>query len=210
MKRFSRGAVVAGLCALAVGVPIGTASAAAAHPATDHQQRSTGAFTVHPRTLKDLGTSMREEAFAHASYVFFAAQAQREGLNSVARLYTRTAHVELDDHFRREAKLASLVKSNAANLRSAIAGEGYEATVMYPTFARQARKDGDKTAAELFAEIAKDEANHRNRFKAALKVILTGKGSPGSPGGHARKGARRSSEGALCSYQGQPQHRHAR
>lgn len=169
-----RRALVVGVCTLAVSVPLCGAFGA---PLTHEARMVDGvAHALHPQTNRDLDTSMRGEAFAYASYTFFAAQADREGLAAIARLYRQTADVELPEHFSEEAALAGLVGSNAANLRAAISGETYESTTMYPTFARQAKQDGDKNAAALFTEIAKDEAAHNRAFKAALKVIETGKG----------------------------------
>ncbi|ARP74186.1 rubrerythrin family protein [Streptomyces pluripotens] len=124
---------------------------------------------------------MRGEAYANASYTFYAAQADREGLSATARLYRKTASVELNEHFREEAALAGVVGSDADNLRAAIAGETYETTIMYPTFARQAAADGDDNAAALFTEIGQDEAHHLAAFQAALDVVETGHGSIPAP-----------------------------
>ncbi|NUR85141.1 MAG: rubrerythrin family protein [Nonomuraea sp.] len=119
---------------------------------------------------------MRGEAYANASYTFYAAQADREHLPVTARVYRRTASVELDEHFREEAALAGVAGSDADNLRAAIAGETYETTTMYPTFAREAADDGDDNAAALFTEIGQDEASHLAAYQAALTVVETGRG----------------------------------
>ncbi|NBM19676.1 rubrerythrin family protein [Streptomyces sp. GC420] len=124
---------------------------------------------------------MRGEAYANASYTFYAAQADRESLPATARLYRKTASVELDEHFREEADLAGVVGTDADNLRDAISGETYETNTMYPTFARQAAADGDHDAAALFTEIAQDEARHLAAFRAALEVVETGRGRIPAP-----------------------------
>lgn len=112
-------------------------------------------------------TAMHGEAFAYAKYNAFAGQAVRTGRTSVARLFTRTAKVELGDHFAAEAKVAGLVGSNQANLTDAIAGETWETTTMYPGFAAQATAEGCTVAADLFTEIAGDEAGHAAGYTAA-------------------------------------------
>ncbi len=140
-----------------------------------------GPRALNPQTLGDLDTAMRGEAFANASYTFYAAQADREHLPITARAYRNTASVELDEHFRAEADMAGVVGSDAANLRAAIAGETYETTTMYPAFARQAAQDGDTNAAALFTEIGHDEAGHLARFQAALQVVETGRGHIPAP-----------------------------
>ncbi|MCC2273980.1 rubrerythrin family protein [Streptomyces sp. ET3-23] len=174
--------LVAGLTACLVSAgPLGTASASPlpadrlplAAEGTDHG--------MDTQTRKNLDDALRGEAFAHASYTLYAAQAHREGRRTTGLLYLRTARVELGDHFRAAAKLAKLVGSDAANLGAAVSGEAYEAVTMYPTFARQAKEDGDDKAAELFSEIAKDEASHREAFQTALNVIETGKGTIPAP-----------------------------
>ncbi|MFD8479340.1 ferritin family protein [Kitasatospora sp. NPDC059673] len=158
-----------GTCLLAVGVP----STAVAAPQSVHR--------LQPQTLTDLQTSMQGEAFANASYTFYADQADREQLPAVADLYRRTAKVELHEHFHEEALLAGVIGDEAANLTAAIEGETYESTTMYPQFAREAEQDGDQNAAALFAEIAKDEAAHNQAFKAALRVLQTGEGQVPAP-----------------------------
>ncbi|MFF0295324.1 rubrerythrin family protein [Kitasatospora sp. NPDC004615] len=158
-----------GTCLLAVGAP----ATAVAAPQSVHR--------LNPQTLTDLQTSMRGEAFANASYTFYADQADREHLPAVADLYRRTAEVELHEHFHEEALLDGLIGDEAANLAAAIEGETYESTTMYPQFAREAEQDGDLNAAALFAEIAKDEAGHNEAFKAALHVLQTGEGQVPAP-----------------------------
>jgi rubrerythrin len=135
-----------------------------------------------PQTSADLAAAMRGEAFANASYRLYAEQARREGLSSVADLFERAANVELNEHFVEAGALSGLVGDDAANLRSAISGEAYEATIMYPRFAQQAKDDGDANAADRFSEIARDEAGHRGAFRTALDVVQNGRGTvPAAP-----------------------------
>ncbi|MFD5464627.1 ferritin family protein [Kitasatospora sp. NPDC127059] len=165
----ARRLLVAGTFLLAIGTPTtAIAAPSPAHRGADHRLR--------PQTLTDLQTSMRGEAFAHASYTFYADQADREHLPGAADLYRRTAEVELNEHFREEALLAGAIGDEAANLTISAAGEANEATSMYPRFAQEAEQDGDHNAAVLFAEIANDEAAHGEAFNAALHVVRTGQG----------------------------------
>lgn len=113
-------------------------------------------------------TAMHGEAFAYAKYSAYAGQAAGTGKTTVAKLFTRTARVELGDHYSSEAKVAGLVGSNRANLQDAVNGETYETTTMYPGFAAQATTDRCPLAAELFTEIAKDEAGHAAAYTTAL------------------------------------------
>ncbi|MEV4670545.1 MULTISPECIES: ferritin family protein [Actinomadura] len=122
------------------------------------------------RTLRNLETAMRGEAFANAKYTLYAEHAKARN-PKLARLFQRAAAVELTEHFAGEAVLAGFVHNTADNLRRSIAGETYEATKMYPGFARTARAEGDRKAARLFTEIAGDEAAHARAFKRALRHL---------------------------------------
>lgn len=126
---------------------------------------------LHPTTRTHALEAMHGEAFAHAGYYAFAAQAKREHLPRVRTAFMRAAHTELHDHFTKEARLIGFVRGDAANLRDSIAGEREEATVLYPRFAAEARRDGDLNAARLFTDIARDEARHARTFRRVLNEI---------------------------------------
>ncbi|MEU6973634.1 ferritin family protein [Kitasatospora aureofaciens] len=166
---------------LAASVAMCAVSTASAAPGVGSPDARTTIPTVQQQTQTNLKQAMGGEAFANASYTLFAAQAQREGRPAVADLFRKTAGVELGEHFTEEAALSGLVGGNEANLTAAITGEGYESTTMYPTFARQAKAAGDTAAADLFTEIAKDEAAHQAAYKAALTALRTGKGTIPAP-----------------------------
>jgi rubrerythrin len=90
---------------------------------------------------------------------------------AVAKLFSGTAQVELQEHFAAEAVLAGLVGSNAANLQKSIDGETREHTTMYPGFATQATADNCFAAAALFTEIAGDEGGHAAAYTVALQAL---------------------------------------
>ncbi|MFI9639605.1 ferritin family protein [Micromonospora sp. NPDC051925] len=123
---------------------------------------------LDPQTRANASTAVEGEAFAHAKYLAYGEEAARTGERRIARLFADTAWTERYDHFAAEAKLIHFVRSNVADLQESIAGEEHEATVMYPTFSRQAAAAGDRRAAALFREIAFDEADHAAAFLRAL------------------------------------------
>ncbi|MFD6323802.1 ferritin family protein [Streptomyces sp. NPDC058442] len=170
-----------GLSALTAAVPAAPALALAAPAGGAPPAPHTAGRALHAQTLADLTTTMRGEAYAHAVYGLFAAEADRQGLPAVGKLFRSTAQTELNEHLHEAATLIGMVGSNAANLRQAIEGETYEHEVMYRRFAEQARADGDLEAAKLFSEIAADEGRHRNAFRAALAVVDTGHGTIPAP-----------------------------
>ncbi|WNM35832.1 ferritin family protein [Streptomyces sp. Li-HN-5-11] len=171
--------LLVGLCALTAASQAAPAPAVAA-PAGSRPAAHT-ARALRAQTLADLTTAMKGEAFAHASYDLYGAQADSAAHTAVGRLFRTTAQTELNEHLLEAATLAGVVGTNAANLRQAISGETYEHQVMYRGFAAQARQDGDTKAAELFTEIAADEGRHRDAFRTALAVVTSGRGTIPAP-----------------------------
>jgi rubrerythrin len=57
------------------------------------------------------------------------------------------------------------------NLKSAVEGETYEYTEMYPGFAKTAREEGYSELAEWFETLAKAEKSHAGRFNKGLANI---------------------------------------
>ena len=57
------------------------------------------------------------------------------------------------------------------NLKSAIAGETYEYTEMYPGFAKTARDEGFDDVAEWLETLARAEKSHAGRFTQGLEEV---------------------------------------
>ncbi|MGH9122771.1 MAG: rubrerythrin family protein, partial [Acidimicrobiales bacterium] len=57
------------------------------------------------------------------------------------------------------------------NLRSAIEGETYEYTEMYPGFAKTAREEGFDSISEWFETLARAERSHAGRFSSGLEGL---------------------------------------
>lgn len=153
-------AIVAGLlvAGLATGAVVATLPAAAA-------------AGLDPQTKKNLEAAMHGEAFANLKYLAYAEHARKAGLGDVAKLFDENANVEANEHYAREADALGLVGTDQANLLDAAAGEHYENTKMYVEFAQQADAVGDKKVAELFRQIAADEGDHYEAYKAAADKL---------------------------------------
>lgn len=123
---------------------------------------------LNQKTLENLSTAMHGEAFAFAKYTLYAERARKAGNKELADLFEKAARTERLEHFAEEAKLSGLIGTDAENLSDAIKGESYEVDTMYADFSKQAAQAGDKTAADRFEEIRRDEMKHRDSFKAAL------------------------------------------
>lgn len=167
-------AVLATAASTAVSVGVGGPAAAAPGAAA-------GQTALAPSTRADLDTVLHGEAFAWAKYTLYGESAQRAGRPAAATLWAATARVERGEHLAEHADLVGLVGSDVDNLKAAVAGEDYETRTMYPTFARQAARQGAHGAAALFTEIGADEARHRDAFAQALRVLTTGKGTTPAP-----------------------------
>jgi len=125
------------------------------------------------QTLDNLSAAMHGEAFAYAKYSLYAEAAYANGNTAIGDLFAATAKVERYEHFREEAAVLGLYGDSAANLADAIAGETYEKTTMYPDFAATATAEGYAETADLFTEIAGDEAGHAAAFQALLAQLQT-------------------------------------
>lgn len=166
----SRMSIVATLGVTAFGIATLVAAPAASAPLGSAPTRPDPAV-VAPSTQANARTAMHGEAFAYASYMAYAYEAARTGERQVSRLFTRIAGMELDMHLADLAVLADVVGTDAANLQDAVDGEVHEATTMYPAFAAQATLDGCTAAADLFTELAADEAVHAAAFTTALRAL---------------------------------------
>jgi rubrerythrin len=66
------------------------------------------------------------------------------------------------------------IGSTADNLKSAVQGETYEFTEMYPPMLEQAQKEGHKAKA-MFGWAVKAEAVHAKLYQLALDAVRAGK-----------------------------------
>jgi len=115
------------------------------------------------------------ESQARNKYEYFAKVATKEGYRDIAEHFQRAASNE-KTHAKLELALNNRMKSGSdnsfgdtkENLASAINGESYESTTMYPDFAQIAKDEGHKEAARLFSGIGKIEVEHEAMFQMLL------------------------------------------
>jgi len=140
------------------------------------------------KTIQNLTKAFIGESQARNRYTFYAKIAKKEGFEQIAEIFQITADNEkehakrLFEHIQElnkeklneikvEAIAPTIYGNTVENLKSAIAGENYEYTEMYPEFAKTADKEGlDKIAARLRA-IAEAEKHHEERYKKILKAV---------------------------------------
>lgn len=125
------------------------------------------------KTQENLKAAFAGESMARNKYDYFAKAAKKEGYHYIARVFEETALNEMR-HAKDEFILLNGLGDTAANLQEAISGEHYEVTEMYKTFAEEAEAEGQKDAANLFRQIIKIEAHHRDRYKKLLEMVENG------------------------------------
>jgi rubrerythrin len=131
------------------------------------------------KTWQNLKDGFAGESQANRRYLYFARRADIEGQPDIAGVFRDTAEGETGHAFGHFDYLAEVgdpvtgvaVGDTAANLKSAIEGETYEYTQMYPGFAKTAREEGFEEISEWFETLAKAEKSHAGRFTKALDTI---------------------------------------
>ena len=127
------------------------------------------------KTEKNLMTAYSGESEARNKYTYYASRAKKDGYEQIAALFQETADNE-KEHAKLWFKLlkGGAVPDTMTNLADAAAGEHYEWTDMYATFAKEAREEGFTEIAALFEGVAKIEKEHEERYLALLRNIEDG------------------------------------
>jgi rubrerythrin len=131
------------------------------------------------KTHENLKEAFAGESQANRRYLYFAQKADVEGYPDVSALFRSVAEGETGHAFGHFDFLAEAgdpvtdvpVGATEDNLRSAIAGETYEYTEMYPGFARTAREEGFDEVGEWLETLARAEKSHAGRFTEGLESI---------------------------------------
>ncbi len=124
-------------------------------------------------TESNLKEAFAGESQANRKYLAFARKAEQEGFKNVARLFRTTAEAETIHAL---AHLGAMdgIGSTADNLRTAVAGETYEYTEMYPPMLQQAIAE-DHRARRMFGYATKAEAVHAQLYQMALDAVAQGR-----------------------------------
>ncbi len=138
------------------------------------------------QTEKNLLAAFAGESQARNRYTYFASQARKDGYEQIAAIFEETANQE-KEHAKREFKFleggeaeitaafpAGVIGNTLENLKAAAAGERYECTKMYPSFAGTADKEGFPEIATVFRNIAVAEKRHEQRYLELAKNVTEG------------------------------------
>ena len=122
------------------------------------------------KTEQNLMTAFAGESQARNKYTYFASVAKKEGYEQISALFTKTADNE-KEHAKMWFKLLGELGNTAQNLAAAAAGENYEWTDMYATFAKEADEEGFHDIAEKFRAVAEIEKSHEERYRKLLSNV---------------------------------------
>lgn len=134
---------------------------------------------MNTKTAQNLKEGFAGESQANRRYLYFAQKADIEGRPEIAGLFRDVAEGETGHAFGHFEFLEEVgdpvtgvpVGSTEENLKSAIEGETYEYTQMYPGFAATARDEGFDEIAEWFETLARAEKSHAGRFTKGLENL---------------------------------------
>lgn len=123
-------------------------------------------------TTDNLKEAFAGESQAYQKYRAFAKKAERDGFANIAKLFKTTAEAELV-HAEGHLKALEIIASTAENLQSAIDGETFEYTEMYPPMSDQANEEGHR-AKTMFRFALGAEKVHAEIYAKALEAVKNG------------------------------------
>jgi len=131
------------------------------------------------KSFEYLKGAFAAESQANRRYLYFARVADIEGYPDVGGLFRDTSEAETGHAFGHLDFLKEVgdpvtgvpIGTTEKNLKSAVEGETYEYTEMYPGFAKTARDEGLSELAEWFETLAKAEKSHAGRFTKGLDRV---------------------------------------
>ncbi len=126
------------------------------------------------KTEQNLLTAFAGESQARNKYTFYASKAKKDGYEQIAAIFEETANNE-KEHAKLWFKLLhGGIPDTLANLADAAAGENYEWTDMYSSFAKEAKEEGFDYIAKLFEGVAAIEKRHEERYRKLIENIEGG------------------------------------
>lgn len=133
------------------------------------------------KTEANLQHAFARDSQANRRYLYFAQKADIEGYPEAASLFKNVADGETGHAHGHLEYLATMgsgdpatgmaIGSTEDNFKSAVAGETYEYTEMYPGFAKAAREEGFNEIADWFETLSRAEKSHAGRFQQGLDAL---------------------------------------
>ncbi|MFA5450086.1 MAG: rubrerythrin family protein [Clostridia bacterium] len=129
---------------------------------------------VGTKTEQNLKTAFAGESMARCKYDYYASKAKKEGFEQISAIFMETALNE-KEHAKLWFKELEGIGVTYDNLLAAAAGENYEWTEMYATFAKEADEEGFPQLAAAFRGVAAVEQEHEERYRALAKNVQENK-----------------------------------
>jgi rubrerythrin len=131
------------------------------------------------KTIENLRTAFAGESQANRRYTYFSRRADEEGYSEISTLFRSVSEGETAHALRHFDFMKAVgdpvtkvpVPDVRGMLESAVTGETYESTTMYPDFAKVAREEGFDEIARWFETLTKAERAHSGKFQEALKGL---------------------------------------
>jgi rubrerythrin len=137
-------------------------------------------------TEKCLMKAFAGESQARNRYTMFAAKAKKEGYVQISDIFSETADQERE-HAKRFFKFleggdleitasfpAGIIDKTANNLKGSAAGENFEWSELYPSFAKTAKEEGYDEVAAAFEAICVAEKQHEKRYNDLRANVESG------------------------------------
>jgi rubrerythrin len=144
----------------------------------------TGCNQAKPvKTIENLKAGIIGETTASAKYAAFAQKAREEGNDTIAKLFdaaSKAESIHANNHTKVLEELGEKmdaftpefeVKTTTENLQSAMEGENYEVTTMYPQFLAAAKTENVEKAIKSFSWAMDTEKKHHEFYGKALDAL---------------------------------------
>ena len=129
---------------------------------------------------ENLQSAFAGESQASRKYLYFSEKADKDNQPQIAKLFRAASDAETV-HARNHLKAMNGIGSVGDNLKTAIGGEHYEFTEMYPGFIDQASAEKNAKAVTTFNWANKVEKIHHALYEQALKDLDMGKKRENKP-----------------------------
>jgi rubrerythrin len=126
------------------------------------------------KTNENLKNAFAGESQANRKYLAFSIKAETEGFPNVAKLFRAVAEAETV-HALNHLNVIGDVKTTKDNIESAIGGETYEFTQMYPGFIKNSSEENLSDATRTFNLANQVEKIHGSMYKKALESVKDNK-----------------------------------
>jgi acyl-CoA hydrolase/rubrerythrin len=136
------------------------------------------------QTEKNLEMAFAAESKARNAYTYYAEAARQAGHPLVADVFLEIAKNE-DEHARGHWGFLEKIQDTPTNLEAAAHGEHYDATTIYPGFARTAREEGFEAIADYFERMTDREARHEIIIRTLIEQLKEGGALQERTAGHS-------------------------